>query len=184
MPVPAVLPPPADTPPSGGGSVVVVAAGGCVVVGASVVVVVSGAVVVVDSGGVVVVVVVLVVVVVSGGVVVVVVVLVVVVVSGGGGGPHVKTIPTLPLDTRSGPIRRSTVIDSPRTRVPDMETMAPATASQFRISALEVPLVRMKSLSSCSEALFPVCAVPVQSQPTIPGSTSTDATRIIFPSAE
>ena len=121
-----------------GGAVVVVVA---VVAGGSVVVVV-----VAGGGGSVVVVVV----VVSGGVVVVVVVVV------GGGCAQVNVIKTLPLETLAGPSRSSTVIESPRTSVIDVVTTAPASRSQSGITTVNVPLLRMKSLLGCSDALFAV----------------------------
>ncbi len=130
-----MLPPPALTPPSGGGSVVVV-------VGAGVVVVV---VVVVVAGG-------------GGSVVVVVVVLVVVVVVvvAGGGCAQVNAMETIPLETSLVPSRSSTVIVSPRTSVIEVLTTAPASRSQSAITAVGVPLLRMKSLLGCSDALFVV----------------------------
>ncbi len=137
-----MLPPPALTPPSGGGSVVVVVGAGVVVV-----------VVVVAGGGSSVVVVV----VVAGGVVVVVVlVVVVVVVVIGGGCAQVNAMETIPLETSLVPSRSSTVMVSPRTSVIEVLTTAPASRSQSAITAVDVPLLRMKSLLGCSDALFVV----------------------------
>jgi hypothetical protein len=120
---------------------VVVDPGTVVVVGG---VVVGGGGVVVGGGGVVV-----------GGVVV-----------GGVGCAHVNTMSTPPLETVP-PSSRSIVIVGPSTNVPVMDVVAPETASQLRIAALELPLVRKKLLLSCSEALLPVAAVPEQLNPII-----------------
>jgi len=129
--------------------VVVVVAGG----GGSVVVVV---VVVVDGGGSVVVVVV----VADGGgsvvVVVVVLVVVVVVVVIGGGCAQVNAMETIPLETSPVPSRSWTVMVSPRTSVIELLTTTPASRSQSAITAVDVPLLRMKSLLGCSDALFVV----------------------------
>ena len=146
-----MLPPPALTPPSGGGSVVVVVGAGVVVV--VVVEVGGGSVVVVEGGGGSVVVVV---VVAGGGGSVVVVAAVVVVVVIGGGCAQVNAMETIPLETSLVPSRSSTVIVSPRTSVIEVLTTAPASRSQSAITAVDVPLLRMKSLLGCSDALFVV----------------------------
>jgi hypothetical protein len=86
------------------------------------------------------------------------------VVVGGVGCAQVNTMSTPPLETVP-PSSRSIVIVGPRTNVPVMNVVAPETASQSRISALELPLVRRKLLLGCSEALLPVDAMPEQLNP-------------------
>ena len=99
---------------------------------------------------------VVVVVVVAGGGGGVVVVVVVVVVAGGGGCAQVNAMETIPLETSLVPSRSSTVMVSPRTSVIEVLTTAPASRSQSAITAVDVPLLRMKSLLGCSDALFVV----------------------------
>ncbi len=101
--------------------------------------------------------------VVGAGVVVVVVVaggggsvVVVVVVAGGGGCAQVNAMETIPLETSPMPSRSWTVMVSPRTSVIEVLTTTPASRSQSAITAVDVPLLRMKSLLGCSDALFVV----------------------------